>query len=556
VVILGETPLSAAQVTMFSNWVSSGGNLIAMRPDKQLASLLGLADAGTTLSNAYLKVDTLSGPGAGIVADSIQFHGTADRYTLNGASTIATLYADAGTATANPAVTLRSLGTQGGQAAAFTYDLARSIVYTRQGNPAWAGDERDGITPVRSDDLFFGNKSGDAQPDWVDLNKVAIPQADEQQRLLVNLILEMSRDRKPLPRFWYLPRGEKAVVLMTGDDHAASGPPGGTPGRFDFYKSQSPAGCSVANWECIRSSSYIYTTSLYTDAQLAAYNADGFEVGLHVNTNNCQNYTPASLETFFASELQTWRMAYPSLPTSLTQRTHCVVWTDWATQPKVELNHAMRLDTTYYYWPPGWIQNRPGMFTGSGMPMRFADVNGALIDVYQAASQMTDESGQSLDQGSATRFTIDALLNKAIGPEGYYGVFTANMHTDLVAHAGSSAIIQSAKEVRANTTILGQAKGVPVVSGRQMLEWLDGRNSSSFGSLTWDGNTKALSFTIAVGAGANGLQAMLPTQSGAGPLSAIERGGSGISYTVQTIKGVSYAVFSATAGSYRATYGP
>ena len=24
------------------------------------------------------------------------------------------------------------------------YDLARSVIYTRQGNPAWAGQERDG----------------------------------------------------------------------------------------------------------------------------------------------------------------------------------------------------------------------------------------------------------------------------------------------------------------------------------------------------------------------------------------------------------------------------
>ena len=30
---------------------------------------------------------------------------------------------------------------------------------------------------------------GDIQPDWIDLNKVAIPQADEQQRLLANLII-------------------------------------------------------------------------------------------------------------------------------------------------------------------------------------------------------------------------------------------------------------------------------------------------------------------------------------------------------------------------------
>ena len=45
VVILGETPLTASQVTMFTTWVNGGGNLIAMRPDKQLAALLGLTDA-------------------------------------------------------------------------------------------------------------------------------------------------------------------------------------------------------------------------------------------------------------------------------------------------------------------------------------------------------------------------------------------------------------------------------------------------------------------------------------------------------------------------------
>ena len=49
VVVLGETPLSPAQVTTLTGWVNGGGNLIAMRPDKQLAGLLGLTDAGTTL---------------------------------------------------------------------------------------------------------------------------------------------------------------------------------------------------------------------------------------------------------------------------------------------------------------------------------------------------------------------------------------------------------------------------------------------------------------------------------------------------------------------------
>ena len=236
VVILGEMTLTTAQVTTFSNWVNGGGNLIAMRPDKKLAGLLGLTDAGSTLSEGYLLVNTSNGPGAGIVGETMQFHGTADRYTLGSASSLATLYSSAATATANPAVTWRSVGSNGGQAAAFTYDLARSIVLTRQGNPAWAGQERDGIAPIRSDDLFYGAASFDPQPDWVNLDKVAIPQADEQQRLLANLILCMNADQKLLPRFWYFPHGHKAVVVMTGDDHASNG----TAGRFDQYLAYSP----------------------------------------------------------------------------------------------------------------------------------------------------------------------------------------------------------------------------------------------------------------------------------------------------------------------------
>src|SRR4029079_809881 len=200
--------------------------------------------------NAYLQVATASGPGVGIVGSTMQFHGTADRYTLNGASSVATLYSRARTAPSTPAVTLRSVGASGGQAAAFTYDLARSVVYTRQGNPAWAGTERDGISPVRSDDLFFGG----GQDDWVDLGKVHIPQADEQQRLLANLLTQMNLDRTPLPRFWYLPRGLPAAVVRTGDDHGT----GGTRGQFDVFEGQSANGCSVAAWQCIRATSYVY----------------------------------------------------------------------------------------------------------------------------------------------------------------------------------------------------------------------------------------------------------------------------------------------------------
>src|SRR5262245_37254049 len=156
VAILGETPLTSAQVTMLSDWVSAGGNLIAARPDKQLASLLGITDASYVQSDAYLPVNTAQGQGVSIIDQTIQYHGPAELYTLNGAAAVSSI-------NSNPAATIHSMGTNGGQVAAFTFDLARSIA------------------------------------DYVNLDKAAIPQADELRRLLRNIILLMIADSRPLP---------------------------------------------------------------------------------------------------------------------------------------------------------------------------------------------------------------------------------------------------------------------------------------------------------------------------------------------------------------------
>ena len=530
VVVLGSVDVSATQVTALTDWVNAGGNLIALKPSGSLSSLLGITATGATpLSDGYLKVDNATAAGAGIASTTIQYHGPAALYSLSGAQAVATLYSNATVATTNPAVTLNSVGTSGGQAAAFTYDLPASIVAMRQGNKAWAGQERDGQSPVRSDDMYFG---GTGAKDWVNLNKVAIPQADEQQRLLGNLIQVMNRDKKPLPRFWYFPRSLKAVVIGTGDDHGN----GGTVGRFDQYEANSPAGCIVENWACLRFSSYVYpNTPGLSQTAATTYTNEGFEVGLH-ETNGCVNFTATSLPDTYANDMSNWQGQYPNLQKPVSNRTHCLLWSDWFTQPKTELANGMRLDSNYYYWPGSWLQNRPGFMTGSGMPMRFADIDGSMIDVYQAPTQMTDESGQTYP------FTPDTLLDNAVGPLGYYGAFNVNMHTDSATTPESDALLSSAK-----------AHNVPIVSGRQMLTWLDGRNGSSYTGISWNNNT--LGFTVQVGAGATGLTGMLPT---AGPngtqLTGITRGGSTVSITTTTIKGIEYASFDAAPGSYSATY--
>lgn len=540
VVILAKTAVSASQAGMFASYVNAGGNLIAMDPSPQLAALLGISPIGGTISNGYLLINTATRVGAGVVGETIQFHGTAQQSLLAGATSLATLYSTASTPTQYPAVTINTVGPNGGKAAAFMFDLATSIVYTRQGNPAWVGQERDGLAPRRSNDLFFGPAASDPQPDWVDLTKVSIPQADEQQRFLANLIIEMNAERKPLPRFWYLPHGHKAAVVMTGDDHGFKYVEhgGGTEARFNQFIEASPPGCSVEDWECVRATSYVFTNGALTNAAASNFESMGFEIGLHVNTivgNQCVDYTQESLAQTYSEQIAEFVAKFPNLGPLTTQRHHCIVWSDWASGAKVQLANGMRLDTSYYYWPSTWVNDVPGHFTGSAMPMRFADLDGSLIDVYQVVTQLTDESGQSYP------FTIDTLLDRALGDEEQYGVYTVNAHTDEHYMVESDTTIVSAQE-----------RGVPIVSARQMLRWLDARNSSSFTSISMADNT--LSFGIVRATGANGLGAMLPYRSGNRILSTIARNGTDITFDVRTIKGLEYAWFPAVSGSYSAVY--
>lgn len=534
VVVVGEMPLDPAGVAMLSAWTEAGGTLIAMHPDRRLAPLLGLTPTDGTLSDGYLRVDTNESFGRGIVGETMQFHGGAGLWTLGSAehgtlggdtTVVATLYADADTATRFPAVTKHVVGSRGGVAVAFAYDLARSVVYTRQGNPAWAGANRHG-RPRRSVDLFFGGAPGDAARDWVDFRKLAIPQADEQQRLLANVILQ----RRPLPRFWYLPKGLNAAVVMTGDDHGDAG----MRPRFDRYRDASPAGCSVDDWECVRATGYLYVGTAFTPADAERYTRLGFEVALHADTK-CRDWSPTSLAFVVGLQLRQFAAAYPGVPSPATSRTHCAAWSDWSTQPEIEAAHGIRLDANYYFYPESWAAGRAGLFTGSGFPLRFAARDGSVIDCYQAATQITDESGMALPA------VCDALLDRANGPEGFYGVVTANMHFDWVDHPGSDAIVASAR-----------AHAVPVISARQLLEWLDGRNASSFRAVTRADGT--LGFTVAVGTGARNLRGMVPTRSTAGSLSGISREGVAVAHSVRSIKGIEYAFFAADSGSYVVRY--
>ena len=334
-------------MTTLTGWVNGGGNLIAMRPDKQLAGLLGLTDAGATLPNAYLKVDTSVPPGRRDRRpdDPVPRHRRPLHTQRRHRGRDALLERDDRDGEPGRDAALGRLERRpGGRVHLRPRPLGRLHP------PGQPGLGRPGAGRCRAASArttCSTAQAGDVQPDWIDTSKIAIPQADEQQRLLVNLITQMERDRMPLPRFWYLPRGEKAVVVMSGDDHSPGNAPGGTAEHFDRFKQLSPAGCVVADWECVRSTSYIYPDSVLTNAQAAAYVAEGFEVALHPVVASCpttSDHRGGARRRLRHAAGALRRRRYTSMPAPVTSRTHCVYWPDWASNAKVEAARGIRMD--------------------------------------------------------------------------------------------------------------------------------------------------------------------------------------------------------------------
>ncbi|HSX06719.1 MAG TPA: DUF4082 domain-containing protein [Candidatus Saccharimonadia bacterium] len=534
--------LTSAQVSLVNTWVNGGGNFIAMRPADNLDSLLGIGAYANILPDAYIKIDNTQTPGQGIDGQTLQYHGVADEHALAGARAVATLYSDASTATTYPAVTTQTVGS--GTASAWMFDLARSTVYLREGNPGLAGQATTSpgyVGVARVPDRFALG--------YLDLTKAAVPQADLQISLLAN---EIETKAAPVPLKWTFPSYKinanhpngllKAAFILTGDDHASGNSQ--TLNRFASETAASPAGCSVAAWTCIRSTSYAFANA-FSDSAAKPYTDAGFEVSPHIATpgGDCTTNwtTQAGLDSIFTTANNAWQTSYPTVSAAhspITQRFHCYgAWNDYATVAKVEAAHGMVADMNSACYPNSLFNVGACLYTGSGLPQNIADSDGTLTGVNQFATQATDENPTTVDQGA-----LNTLVTNATGSNGYYGYFT------VLAHLDGQGISQ---QTEANVLSVAAANDVPVISGAQAQTFWAGRAATTVSNPTY--TASKVSFSIA--SPVANLLMLQPTQYGTKNITSIKVGTTTVAFGTQTINGVSYAVFpAATAGTYAVTY--
>ena len=292
----------------------------------------------------------------------------------------------------------------------------------------------------------------------------------------------------PLPRFWYFPRGEKAVVVMTGDDHGN----GGTTGQFDWDSSPEPRPAARRQLG-VRPRDLVHLQRHALGQRWPRrYEAQGFEVapprqhglrGLDARVARRLLRRPAG---------QLRRRPIPSVapPVDQPHALHHVERLGDPAEGRAGPRHPPRHELLLLAGGLG-----PGSarhFTGSGMPMRFADLDGSLIDVYQAATQMTDESGITYStphrHAARQRHRRARLLRRRSRR-----TCTPTTHPSGRSRPSSPPPLRAAfRSSRRDRCCTGSTDAT----------------RSSFGDLTWNSGT--LTFDIGVGAGANGLQGDAP----------------------------------------------
>lgn len=565
-VLVSSGPPAAAQAVVLEEYVHGGGRLIAFQPGEAFAHMSNSTLASRTADARYMTVDPIRCP-LWMPTPTTQLHAPADLYHADAGAVLAWLGRPGDQDWTFPAVMLSPFGQ--GLLSVWSFDLAESIVLTRQGNPEWANMERDGREGIRAHDMFV---------DWIDLSLIEYPQVDLQMRFLSRLIHEMLADALPLPRLWYFPGNAPSMLVATGDAHAS--PTAGIEdllglveshgGQMSIYYSPPLESSSrrmasrAQGWLTDQAPAVVpdsLEATLPTRNTVMNWRARRHEFGLHP-------YVEEGLEAGWERYWQAFTGSGYG-PVSMTTRTHAIQWSGWAETARVQASFGIQMNLDYYHYGPAFQRSdgswSSGYFTGSGLPMRFADDDGRVLQIYQQATQLVDEHlmqmpwGLGGSNGSAADAVAVAadLLGRAV--DGWPSAVAAQFHVDPFV-LGSELRDRSAEWIEGTLRFCNE-NSIPIVTADSLCAFAKVRDSALFSDVQWDADAGVLSFQTSYRSIFSGTVAslgiLLPMRFGGRTLEDVEWDGNTLEIQQRTLAGMDYGVvtLAARGGRVEAAYG-
>jgi len=456
-----------------------------MRPDRELADIFGVVGDQFFIREGYITMNLSDMRTGNIHAESLQFHGEGDLYRNRQAEVIAWFSGSCGQKTGYPAIFVNDAGK--GKAAAFAYDLAASVVLFHQGlkenASTGSSPDTDGDAAYKPNDLFYG---------YLDERLKNIPQADIHQDILVNLIKEFLP--LPVPRAWHFPDATPAAALIDGDSDGMAAE------AMDRVMNISEEGGA-------KYTLYIMTKdfNVLSRENMKRLMEKGHDFGVHFWEGN-RLPPPDAVKKNMRVETEGFLGRYKYSP--VASRGHSVIWVGWTEHADFLVENGVRLDCNFAAGP-GYQE---GYVNGSGLPVKFIDENGRVIDLYEQATISTDD-GWMFDkcllpaktEGKAIADSLRQIDDLALK---YHGVYHPYFHPGTVHEQKNRPF----KTDFWMATVIKYAshKGIYFVNGREWVEFNDARRNIRCENLSWDEEKGSLSFTILNPAGKKGITILLP----------------------------------------------
>lgn len=423
-VVLGPAEPSPPIQEMLMAFVTGGGGLICCAPGEHFAATMGLASRKLGVADGRVKINNDGFPDHGL-----PLKGWTQRYTggKEEHTVLAPLIDANGRSTGDGAAIYMSKGA--GKLIILAYDVSACVYLLRQGNPLLGGFRSSGFDRMRPSDLF---------QDWqVDQDSVW-PVADLHCHYLRELIHQAWPDNSVLPWLWYFPDGVDTMMTFTSDDDWSTRP------QFESLID------ACETHEAGLTFYLVQERSVMDRVWFEDLAARGFDFSIH------PDLPPPTLplwEDRLRTHVSQFKDTYGRPPTP-SVRNHCITWAGYLDGVRIQARHGFTFDTNWFSLLP---QGKHYM-TGSGLPMKFADLSGNVLPMFQLPTQFSDETtlgGQGFewsldltpDQGVTC--VTDIMKQNAAGTHSMlcvnahpvsFATYSAALWEPVLAYAHSSGI--------------------------------------------------------------------------------------------------------------------
>lgn len=501
-VIVTPHSWSSDQARTLADYVEQGGRLIAFRPGNELSAQFNLNKVAEVPEGHWKPLEGQLAP------LPLQYKGSATIWqTGDEHRTRAELMDSSSLSVPGPAAI--AVGRGSGEALFFAFDPILSIIHLRQGDPESANQERDEVDGIRPHEMMW---------DFWDPKLVRLPQTDILQRYLADSIRELVGF--PLPTVWYLPGKDKAIVIMTGDAH----------NEESLVIEQ-----MLSDVEGFGGTASIYLLppvgEKWSRDQVEAWQARGHEISVHPDHEGTREHSRENRWAHLEEAVEDFSNAYGQ-PVR-TVRNDWVIWYGWVEQARMQRQLGIEMDLNFVSSQPTHF----GYMFGSGLPMRFVDEKGSVLDHFQQPTQFEDDTvmdpsapwSLNLTDDEATAETT-GLLERSL--QGDFNALCLNIHPlNYLRYSG---------EWTRRTLRYAQENGIPIWNARKWLDFIRARNGVEIRDLRC--RAGSCSFRVAQMTPVEGVGLIVPGKFGDQELKSVRRGREEVSIEQVNIRGRPFSI--------------